>query len=273
MQQPVHVWRAEPQEQRARALPASAVRAGDGGPAAVCVPARRVREPRPARAAHPIRRRDDRRRGQPFRAAAAENVPSPPPAAAGVHTAQTRGAGTSALSSASTTAAPCASAQRLLRRCRTEPHRRWRRLLTHPAPPQADGVHGGNPVVSALLAWRPGQITAGRGSLAEDTSLILGAHSLVIAGSTYSMSLATLSNRLSRVCVVALRGGPGPPTHRPQVRAAMEPRPARAAPTGRWSLLRLLRRRMARHGPAPRHHGGRCGDVTRRCPAPTSASP
>lgn len=63
----------------------------------------------------------------------------------------------------------------------------------------ADGKAGGNPVVAALLAWRPAQITMPPGSLADDAAILLGARFLVEATSSFSWVMAAMNPRLERV--------------------------------------------------------------------------
>lgn len=64
----------------------------------------------------------------------------------------------------------------------------------------ADGVTGGNPVVDELLKWRP-DIIFPNADLKGDVATLLGARYLVQAVSSFSVTLATMSDRLIRTYI------------------------------------------------------------------------
>lgn len=71
----------------------------------------------------------------------------------------------------------------------------------------ADGKAGGNPVVGALLRWRPNQIrlSGSNPSAAHDAAVILGARYLFAGPSSFSMTLASAAPFLRRLYI----NGPG----------------------------------------------------------------
>ena len=64
----------------------------------------------------------------------------------------------------------------------------------------APGVTGGNPVVDELLKWRP-DIIFPNADLKGDVATLLGARYLVQAVSSFSVTLATMSDQLIRTYI------------------------------------------------------------------------
>jgi hypothetical protein len=68
----------------------------------------------------------------------------------------------------------------------------------------ADGHTGGNPVVEALLRWRP-SIMFPNADLNQDAGIVLGAKYLVLASSSFSKGLALMAPNLKTVYSTRLR--------------------------------------------------------------------
>ena len=74
----------------------------------------------------------------------------------------------------------------------------------------ANGKAGGNPVVAALLKWRP-SILFPKGDLAQDAATILGARHIILSTSTFSkVSSDQPPNQMPAAAPCALRTTPCP---------------------------------------------------------------